>query len=88
MLGQLRNFIDTLDNGSRRRIIICGDGHYTVEGLLQNLPQNTSYIGRTRADIHICKPAAKKHIPGRGRTPSYGEKLPTPEELRKNKSCP
>ena len=86
MLKQLRASIDNLPGGDRRQMIICGDGHYTVGDILKNLPRKTSYIGRTRADLHICKPAPKKTTSNAGRPPSYGEQLPTPEEIRKNKS--
>lgn len=88
LLKQLREFIDTqIPNGKKRRLLLCGDGHYTVESLLSELPHHTDYLGRTRGDMHIRQPAQPGESLGQpGRPPSYGEKLPTPEELRKDKS--
>jgi len=90
LLGQLRQFIDThIPNGKKRPLLLCGDGHFTVEHLLCHLPHDTYYLGRSRSDMHICQPAQPSQAPGqKGRKPSYGEKLPTPEELRKDPSVP
>ena len=89
LMQELRELIDAqIPDGRQRLIRLCGDGHYSVAGLLQNLPHDTVYLGRTRGDIHICKPAAFGQAKGKGRKPSYGDKLPTPEELRKDAQRP
>jgi hypothetical protein len=86
MLRRLREKLDASE--PCRRIVVCGDGHYSTASLLQHLPANTSYIGRIRGDTHLCAPAQRPQQGQRGRKPSYGDKLPTPEELRKDKSVP
>lgn len=89
LLKELREFIDKhVANGKKRSLVLCGDGHYTVENLLQNLPHDTSYLGRTRSDINICEPAKPSLAKRKGRKPSYGKKLLTPEELRKSDAIP
>jgi hypothetical protein len=87
LLQRVREYLDRC--GHNQRIIrVCGDGDYSNSSLLPHLPPRTVYIGRTRADIHLravpCQPASRTV----GRPRSYGEALPTPEALRKDKSIP
>lgn len=84
MIGRLRQKLDLCE--PHRRICLCGDGHYSTAGLLQHLPANTFYIGRIRGDTHLCAPAQAPPPGRRGRKPSYAERLPTPEQLRKDKT--
>ncbi len=90
LLKELRKFIDThVPGGKKRKLVLCGDGHYSVEHLLRNLPHDTQYLGRTRGDLHLCQPAQpSKSTSQKGRKPSYGKKLPTPNELRQDASIP
>lgn len=56
-------------------ILAVGDGGYTNKTTLQGLSERMEFIGRVRKDIKLFLPAG----PGRK---VYGERLPTPEELR------
>jgi DDE superfamily endonuclease len=67
-----------------RSIWLVGDGHYTTSTLMQALPPGVVYIGRTRGDTHLCAVPEPSGRRGAGRPLSYGPKLPTPEELRKD----
>jgi hypothetical protein len=88
LLRELRQHLDQRDTQAHRVIWVCGDGNYTTSTLIPKLPARTRYIGRTRGDTHLHAPADPPNAPGRGRPRSYGEKLPTPEELRKDKAVP
>jgi hypothetical protein len=85
LLRQVRENMDEQDQG--RKILLCSDSHYTTSTLLQRLPKNVTYIGRFRKDASLFVPAETQEKK-RGRPKSYGEPLPTPDELRKDKSVP
>jgi hypothetical protein len=82
-LNHLRNHTP-----GQRRIILTGDGSYTNKTILNNLPPNTAYIGRTRKDLRL------HHLPEtgattiKGRPASYGKQAPTPEQLRQDPDSP
>lgn len=63
------------------------DGGYTNGTFIKRLPQRTVAVGRIRADAklyHLPESTAGK--PGRNRV--YGDRAPTPEELRQNAAVP
>jgi len=86
LLRRVREHLNASSEHAKRRIWVCGDGDYSNSTLLPQLPARTIYIGRTRTDINLRSvPEAPQHrLAGRPR--SYGEKLSTPEELRKDKA--
>lgn len=64
------------------------DGGYTNRTFIKNLPSRTVAIGRIRADAklyHLPKPTEEKPL---GRHRLYGDRAPTPEELRQDASVP
>jgi hypothetical protein len=63
------------------------DGGYTNRTFIKNLPQRTTVVGRIRGDAklyHLLESTQGK--PGRNRV--YGDRAPTPEELRQDQSVP
>jgi hypothetical protein len=71
----------------QRHIICCGDGSFTNGTVIKNRPKNSTYIGRARKDacFHHLPPAQ----PGKtGRPRRYGQRAPTPEQLRQDKDVP
>lgn len=73
-----------------RRLILNGDGSFTNRTILQGLPAGCTYIGRGRKDMalhHLPEPTASQGK-ATGRPRRYGDKAPTPEELRKDESVP
>ena len=86
LLRDLRAHLDRYPEHRQRLLWLCGDGDYSNSSLLPALPARCLYIGRTRGDVHLCEPADAKK--GRGRPPSYGSQLPTPAQLRQDKSVP
>jgi hypothetical protein len=88
LLQRLRQSLNAMPGHENRTVWVCGDGAYSNCTTLQNLPPNTVYIGRTRDDLHIHEVAPPAPKGKRGRKPEYGQKLPTPGEIRKDKSIP
>lgn len=85
MVHSLRDDVDRLGQASRD-LVICGDGSYTNEVLLKNLPGRTTLIGRIRKDAKFFH--LPDHQPRRGRKRHYGTLAPTPEQLLRDDSVP
>jgi SRSO17 transposase len=63
------------------------DGGYTNRTFIKHLPERTTAVGRIRADAKLYHlPESAEGNPGRNRV--YGDRAPTPEELRKDTSVP
>jgi hypothetical protein len=62
------------------------DGRFTNKVLLRGLPASTTVIGRLRKDAKLHYPAAV--LNGRGRRKRYGERAPTPDQLRQDDNVP
>ena len=86
LLSALRAKLELAEQ--KRPLIVCGDSHYSTSKLLQGLPARTTYIGRIRGDANLfaLPQAVAKGRPGR--KPDYGESLPTPRELLRDRSVP
>lgn len=82
----MRRIKDGLDaDGSGRRLWFVTDGGFTNGTVFRNKPQDATLIGRIRKDAKLY------HLPtrcavGRGRKKSYGDRAPTPEQLRVDES--
>ena len=85
-LSALRSALDA-DGHQDRHLLSVVDGGYTNGTFFKNLPERTDAVGRIRADAklyHLPEPADAK--PGRNRV--YGNRAPTPEDLRQDASIP
>ncbi len=72
------------DDGSRRLEVLV-DGRFPNRTVLKNLPPQTVLIGRIRQDAKLYHlPTGQTAAPGRRRR--YGERDPTPEQLRQDDS--
>jgi hypothetical protein len=70
-----------------RPLWIVVDGGYTNRTFIKHLPERTTAVGRIRADAKLYHlPESTEAKPGRNRV--YGDRAPTPEELRKDTSVP
>ena len=74
--------------GTGRQIHLCVDGRFTNGTIFKNLPEDTTLIGRIRKDAVLHHPVDDSERARTGRRKIYGEKAPTPEELRKDDSVP
>jgi hypothetical protein len=64
-----------------RRVTLVGDGGYATEGLLADLDERVTFVGRLRGDAAVYDP----HVPPakkgkRGRKAQKGPRLPKPKE--------
>jgi hypothetical protein len=77
------------DTATRQREpFLLVDGRFTNRNVLKALPTRVRFIGRIRRDAKLYfLPAADGHLP-RGRRRRYGQKAPTPEQLRQDLSIP
>jgi len=88
LLKRVREHLDASVTHAERIIWVCGDGDYSNSTLLPHLPPKTVYIGRTRTDLNLRSVPKQPQRRSAGRPRSYGKQLPTPEELRKDKTVP
>lgn len=87
-LKKLRRDMDKKDGQSQRKLIVAVDGGFTNKRVIRGLPQRTTLIGRFRKDARIFRAPQNIQNSGKGRRRIYGDKLPTPEEIRQNESIP
>jgi hypothetical protein len=85
MIASLRRDIDRLEDPARV-LITTVDGSYTNRTVIKNLPDRTILIGRTRKDTRLYLPPSEQ--PARGRKRLYGERAPTPEQIRLDDTIP
>ena len=81
-LGMQRQRLDALGMSARTLLAVV-DGGYTNRAVLGNLPERTHLIGRVRKDLALFRPAE----PGKHRK-VYGDRLATPEALRRDDAVP
>lgn len=84
-LAELRKGMDE-QNQEHLRLIAAMDGGFTNRTVLRDLPHDTVAIGRIRKDAKLFLPPAQESGPKRGRPRWYGDRLPTPEEIRQDDS--
>ena len=79
---RLRQQMDQDPAAAQRTLELLVDGRFTNRQVLKQLPAHTVLIGRVRQDakLYHLPPAAEPGARGRGRL--YGERAPTPEQLR------
>ena len=85
-ITEIRKQLDQDDAG--RRLIVSIDGGFTNRAVFRNLPHNTVAIGRIRKDAKLFLAPEEATMPRRGRRRWYGKPLPTPEQIRQDKSIP
>lgn len=79
-IKRLRDNLDRCPGGQGRRLVVSVDGGYTNRTVFRSVPENTTLIGRIRADAAIFAPPLSQQPTGRPRV--YGDKLPTPEQIK------
>ena len=84
-LDQLRSSLDDQGVGNKQ-LVVSVDGSYTNKEVLKNLPERTTLIGRIRKDTKLYVPPEEQPVKGRKRV--YGQRLPTPEQIRQSDQYP
>jgi hypothetical protein len=83
----LRARMDADPAHAHRPLFMSVDGSYTNGTVLKNMPERTTMIGRIRKDAKLCALPSEQPN-GRGRKRTYGETLPTPEQMRQDERIP
>lgn len=84
-LSDLRLRLDKREM-SDMTLVISVDGGFTNQAVFTKIPERSVVIGRTRKDVKLFAPPGE--YCGRGRRLKYGNQLPTPEQVRQDKSIP
>jgi hypothetical protein len=84
-LNELRSRLN-VNGAAKKQLIVSVDGSYTNESVLKKLDEKITLIGRIRKDTKLFTKSL--HKPGVGRKKVYGDKLPTPEEIRQSQDYP
>lgn len=80
-IKKLRQSLDE-QGATDKELYLSVDGSYTNSNVLKNFPDRVTLIGRIRKDTRLHKiPESSNDI---GRKKVYGERIPTPEEIRKS----
>lgn len=80
-LHELRKTLDK-QGAVNKNLLVSVDGSYTNEEVLKHLPERVTLIGRIRKDTKLYTPAEVQPKSGRKRV--YGDRLPTPEQIRQS----
>lgn len=79
---KLRGQVDLLPRGRERRLVAAVDGSFCNKRFLHALPENVLVIARARKDLRLFKPPT----PAMRANRVYGDRLPTPQEIRQDDS--
>mgnify|MGYP001596548508 CR=1 FL=1 len=86
-IAHLRTSLDR-DGHDTRSLIMSVDGSFTNQAVFRSIPDKTVVIGRIRKDAKIFAVPTLATESTRGRTRWYGDRLPTPEQLRQDENIP
>jgi len=81
---KIRQQIDRLPDGTNRILFNTVDGSFCNKYFLRQLPEKVIPIARARKDLKLFKPANEAMRAKR----VYGERLPTPDQIRKDDAYP
>ena len=84
---KIREQVNALPDGANRLLFLSVDGAFCNKCFLHDLPSNIICIARARKDIKIYKPVDSQLL-SKGRHRVYGERLPTPEQIRQSDDYP
>jgi hypothetical protein len=87
-LRRVRQDLDQRPPAADRRLIAVVDGSFTNQTVLQNLPAQTTLVGRIRKDAKLFAPPRPEDQPAIGAKRKYGQPLPTPEQIRQDETIP
>jgi len=85
-LRVLRDELDGDPGGEERSIWTVVDGRFTNGTVLKKLPERTVLIGRVRKDTKLYHLPISEDQATLGRRRLYGDRAPTPEDLRRDSS--
>lgn len=88
-MEKLRGDLDSYERTAKKKLLMAVDNRFTNHKVFRKIPERTVLIGRLRHDARLYHlPSAEDQPKGKGRKKSYGQRAPTPEEIRKDESIP
>jgi hypothetical protein len=87
MVAALRRSLDS-EGEEERKLVVVADGGYTNGMMIKNLPERATFVGRVRADAKLHHLPEQRSEARRGRRLVYGDRAPTPEEIRQDDAIP
>lgn len=84
-LHELRDGLDK-QGAFDKQLVVSVDGSYTNNNVLRDLPERVTLIGRIRKDTKLYTCPRQGSDLGRKRV--YGDRLPTPEQVRQSEDYP
>jgi hypothetical protein len=75
-----------LQGAREKTLVVSVDGSYTNETVIKSLPSGVTLIGRIRKDAKLYSLPADQLEKGRKKT--YGDRVPTPEQIRQSEEIP
>lgn len=84
---EIREQVDRLPGGKSRPLVLAADGAYCNGNFLRGLPESIIPIVRARKDLKLFAPISEAETGGMGRRRIYGERLPTPEQIRQDQNA-
>jgi hypothetical protein len=85
-MAHIRSTLDGID--PNRILWMQVDGRFTNASILKHLPERTVLTGRIRSDATLYYPVSAGDARAVGRRRKYGERAPTPEQIRIDPSIP
>jgi hypothetical protein len=85
---RIRKQVDQLHQGNTRPLCLTVDGSFCNRNIVRGLPESVVPIMRARKDLRLFTPADRIIPTLKGRLKVYGERLETPQEIRKNDNYP
>ena len=87
-IRQVRGKLDSDEPGGKRPLWMLVDGSFTNKEVLRHIPENTAIIGRIRKDSALHHPVEACQINPKNKNRKYGDRAPTPEQLRQDEDVP
>ena len=85
-IRHIREQMDHIFATPQDPLVVIGDGGFCNGPFLKPLPERTTFIGRVRADAKFYYPLPNPLSSARGRRRQYGDRAPTPDQLRKDEN--
>jgi len=83
LVREQRAALDAIPGAATTPLLICADGAMANRAFLRDLPDRTEFLARVREDAALFAPANSED-----KRRVYGERLPTPNELRADERFP
>ena len=81
---ELQEYLHRQKGGKKLTLVLTVDGSFCNRRFLKDLPSDVVIVARARKDMKLFAPLTPSGGHGKGRRRLYGERLPTPEAMRRD----